>query len=346
MAELRVLNLADNRLTELSGLQGLYSLAELNARKNQIQRVVGADVAQNLERLYLSHNDITHLSDAASILDVPYLAELTLDNNPISKDPFYRELWIENIKTLRAFDNKRVSDDERRMAVGCGPPPPLPSPRTHPRLCLCLSPPQGIMLRKEDEKKREAERAAQAKLNRAATIIAAEEAWRAAHARESSLAPAPGAARPGSAFVSPTSSSAQLSRTLSAGPRRLSLALQGRDTTTNDDDNSSDARQPRLAEVVDDTLHIYGPAFDELDRNWSSAVSVVAFHFVDFDLVAPHLSKLRHRTPGADTLHLSCTNLCRLEQLNALGAVKRLVNLVIDKDEVRGWGRGTKLNNF
>eukprot|EP00164_Ancoracysta_twista_P003825 GFYU01005132.1.p1 GENE.GFYU01005132.1~~GFYU01005132.1.p1 ORF type:complete len:761 (+),score=193.01 GFYU01005132.1:205-2487(+) len=116
LSELRVLNLAGNNITTVENVIGLDSLTELNLRRNQIDSVQGLNFLPSLQRVFLSNNHI-HSFDAISCLfKVKYLMELAVDGNPIASDVFYRQHLLDNIKTLRHLDLKRVTEEERRIS--------------------------------------------------------------------------------------------------------------------------------------------------------------------------------------------------------------------------------------
>lgn len=57
---LRVLNLAGNKLIAIGpqDLHGLITLQELNLKRNKIKKLMGFGETPNLEKLFLSNNDI------------------------------------------------------------------------------------------------------------------------------------------------------------------------------------------------------------------------------------------------------------------------------------------------
>ena len=73
---LRTLNVAGNQLKELE-IDQLVSLVELNARRNQIERIPRFQ-SDYLNRVYLSFNNLAKWDDAWSLSDVGDLSELTL----------------------------------------------------------------------------------------------------------------------------------------------------------------------------------------------------------------------------------------------------------------------------
>jgi leucine-rich repeat-containing protein 49 len=60
LCELKVLNLAGNQIRVIgsSDLQGLHSLQELNLRRNRIRRLLGFAETPQLQKLFLSNNEL------------------------------------------------------------------------------------------------------------------------------------------------------------------------------------------------------------------------------------------------------------------------------------------------
>jgi hypothetical protein len=79
-----------------------------------------------------------------------------------------------------------------------------------------------------------------------------------------------------------------------------------------------------FVELDGDTLHIYGEALDSLDRVWTQTITTVCFHFVLFDMLAPHLPRLRARFPAMHTLTLADTHLHSLGQISHIAVLKKL----------------------
>lgn len=155
LTSLRVLNLAGNMIRVVDGISNLVSLSELNLRRNKISSVAcKVDRLFNLERLYLSHNDITSNDEVSRLGGLPTVAEMALSTNPICKEYHFRDFWLDSLKTLRTLDGKRITDEDRRQAT--------------------------LHLRKKGDKRREAARASAAKTEKAARIELAREKWQAA----------------------------------------------------------------------------------------------------------------------------------------------------------------------
>ncbi|KAJ1549546.1 hypothetical protein HK096_011394 [Nowakowskiella sp. JEL0078] len=71
----------------------------------------------NLRRLLLSSNFISQLFEIQELFKIPHLTELTLESNPVTSDSFHRMYIINGMRTLKIFDGKRISEEERRNAL-------------------------------------------------------------------------------------------------------------------------------------------------------------------------------------------------------------------------------------
>ncbi|XP_072050713.1 leucine-rich repeat-containing protein 49-like isoform X2 [Amphiura filiformis] len=338
LEELRVLNLAGNEIVHVNNLTGMESLTELNLRRNKIMTMSEGDKLSSLQRLFLSFNNITCFDDISCISDSPSLAEVSLDGNPFSQDPFYRQTVLKNTHQLRQLDMKRITEEERRVS--------------------------SLMVRKEEEKKKETSKIALLKEKRRLAINNASRQWEAtksmAMAKTTRLQPGPlyplnrevdqrstgqstpelQDSRPGSGHSiadSDRSPSFDLIRDKSGGSSRASIL--------SDSPQKSKAPTPdllanisndvcHLAELEGDTLHLYGPgSLESLDKSWgvqaAGSVTTVSFKFIGFDEISKHLHKIRIRFPNVSTVQLGECNLCSLQQLNALSVLRRLENLSI-----------------
>ena len=119
LSDLRVLNLAGNRISMVQNLSSLQALTELNLRRNNIEKVLELDKLPSLQRVFLSHNHISSFNDMTCLFNVKFLIELSLDGNPMSdSDPVrYRNRIIGEMSGLRHLDLKRITDEERVLAI-------------------------------------------------------------------------------------------------------------------------------------------------------------------------------------------------------------------------------------
>ncbi|XP_046403321.1 leucine-rich repeat-containing protein 49 isoform X2 [Ischnura elegans] len=116
---LKVLNLASNqiRCIEKSSLQGLHSLKELNLRRNRIKQLSGFEEIADLQKLYVSNNDISSINDMHELATAIHLQELTVDGNPVSligDSVYFLVAYLGNLKLLNQME---ISDDVKKSAM-------------------------------------------------------------------------------------------------------------------------------------------------------------------------------------------------------------------------------------
>ncbi|KAJ3232056.1 Leucine-rich repeat-containing protein 49 [Chytriomyces hyalinus] len=116
LAHLRVLNLEDNIISCMERLPSA-SLAELNLKRNQITKVAEVQNLTHLKRLILSHNHLSAFENMVDLLLSPSLLELSMEQNPITTDQYYRLILANRIKSLKFLDGKRISEEEKRTAT-------------------------------------------------------------------------------------------------------------------------------------------------------------------------------------------------------------------------------------
>lgn len=68
------------------------------------------------------------------------------------------------------------------------------------------------------------------------------------------------------------------------------------------EEGGSDFTICHLVELEGETLFLYGPgSLDAFDRNWGqqtvNTVTTIAFKFIDYDDIVPHLGKLQAKFP-------------------------------------------------
>jgi leucine-rich repeat-containing protein 49 len=126
-SQLRVLNVAGNRLSNLNGVECLPSLTEFNARRNKIAMLPAAMAtrATGLKKCFLSSNLLGANGATDHALHVlsrcKALEELTIDGNhgslqtqPMSSQA--RVVLVSSLPQLRLLDGVAVTDDERKSA--------------------------------------------------------------------------------------------------------------------------------------------------------------------------------------------------------------------------------------
>jgi hypothetical protein len=84
-----------------------------------ITNIEGLEKLPSLQRVFLSHNAIEALSNISCIFQITYLIELSMDGNPVAEMGAvkYRNQIIAHIPSLKHLDLKRITDEERALAI-------------------------------------------------------------------------------------------------------------------------------------------------------------------------------------------------------------------------------------
>uniref|UniRef100_A0A096M3B8 Leucine rich repeat containing 49 n=1 Tax=Poecilia formosa TaxID=48698 RepID=A0A096M3B8_POEFO len=336
LRELQVLNLSGNRISSVENLQGLGSLTELNLQYNCISVVTEVDRLAGLQRLFLSCNNIHSFDQLACLGESQSISELTLDGNPVALETWYKQAVLRCVLHLRQLDMKRITDEDRRMA--------------------------GVLIRKEEEKKKESHKQTIHKEKRRLAIRNAAQQWEGVKACLE-LPPTNGSKEDASPENSPAHSPAQTNglgqETSPEEPSYHDLATNRNETELLRPDSNSHSSvvfscskdvklvetgsgnvqslslsDSHLAELDGDTLRLFGlGALEALERGWgvqtAGAVTVIAFRFINFDAIVPTLPRIRVKFPNLSHLIFLETNISRLPQLAALAQVRRLDQLTI-----------------
>ncbi|XP_041074247.1 leucine-rich repeat-containing protein 49-like [Polyodon spathula] len=279
----------------------------------------------------LTFEDIVCLFDSLS------LTEVSLDENPIAQESWYKQTALRYMVQLRHLDMKRITDEERHMA--------------------------SVVARKEEEKKKEGHKQAIQKEKRRLAIRNAASQWETLIQKRSSIGksflelPAQNGSKE---QVSPVNGTP--TELFTEEPRRLSPAgsaerLPGgregserqprapsRPNSPRDAKSSEGAGGPsvqclsmldsHLAELDGETLRLFGfGALEALERGWgvqtASAVTAISFRYIEYDAIAPTLPRICVKFPNLTHLIFSETNVHRLSQLAAVAQVRRLDQLTV-----------------
>ncbi|KAG7200054.1 hypothetical protein KM043_000503 [Ampulex compressa] len=121
LASLKVLNLAGNnvRAINCNDFQGLTSLKELNLRRNRIKSLHGFGETPQLQKLYLSNNDVRKIEDMGSIAKALQIREITIDGNPVSLSADYASFLVSYLPNLQLLSDlsAQVCRNTRREEV-------------------------------------------------------------------------------------------------------------------------------------------------------------------------------------------------------------------------------------
>ncbi|KZC06559.1 PREDICTED: leucine-rich repeat-containing protein 49 [Dufourea novaeangliae] len=119
LASLKVLNLAGNNIKAIGyhDFQGLASLKELNLRRNKIKKLLGFGETPQLQKLYLSNNDIQKIEDLGSLAKALQLREVTIDGNPVTLNGDYVSFLVSYLPNLQFLSTMPVTEQIRRSAM-------------------------------------------------------------------------------------------------------------------------------------------------------------------------------------------------------------------------------------
>ncbi|XP_071543265.1 uncharacterized protein [Panulirus ornatus] len=116
LKELRLLNLAGNMLRHVTGLRGLDCLVELNLRRNLIRTVADLHYLPRLEKVFMGYNEIYRYEDVACLQNCLKLRELSLEENPISRQPHYFHQTVTRFYRLKRLDDQELTMETRRQS--------------------------------------------------------------------------------------------------------------------------------------------------------------------------------------------------------------------------------------
>ena len=111
--ELRELVLDKNRIkyVDTNAFLGLTNLRELRLEENGLRSLSNFRTSTICSAMSLNRiSDITEIDKLSSI---PFLMELTLANNPVSRKQLYRANVIRRMPTLKIVDGREIGVDER-----------------------------------------------------------------------------------------------------------------------------------------------------------------------------------------------------------------------------------------
>jgi protein phosphatase 1 regulatory subunit 7 len=87
---LKKLNLMNNCIRNITGLDNLKTLVELNLSKNSISRLKGLQNLYSLRYLYVSSNQLSRAKQVAYISELPYLTDVDFCFNDVQNRKYYR----------------------------------------------------------------------------------------------------------------------------------------------------------------------------------------------------------------------------------------------------------------
>lgn len=118
LPSLEWLDLSFNFIRKITGLDKLKNLKDLSLYDNKIEDIGdGLQNCPNLQCLSLGRNKIKSLEQIFILRKLKNLQMLTLAENPISKEPEYRNMTIAYINSLVYLDYSFIKNEEKETAI-------------------------------------------------------------------------------------------------------------------------------------------------------------------------------------------------------------------------------------
>merc|ERR1711943_126510 len=106
LKSLTQLYLSENGIEVIEGLEELTNLTLLDLDKNRISVIQGLDTLTKLEELWLSYNNISSFAEVAKLKTFSTLKNVCFEQNPIFKDPQYRNKILADLLQVSQLDSK------------------------------------------------------------------------------------------------------------------------------------------------------------------------------------------------------------------------------------------------
>ncbi|XP_063242496.1 leucine-rich repeat-containing protein 49 [Bacillus rossius redtenbacheri] len=119
LGELKVLNMAGNQIRAVGNtdLQGLRSLQELNLRRNRIKRLSGFADTPQLQKLFVSNNELLTVESLSGVAEASQLRELSVDGNPVAAGGECASFLVSRLPRLRLLSRAEVTAAVRQAAA-------------------------------------------------------------------------------------------------------------------------------------------------------------------------------------------------------------------------------------
>jgi Leucine-rich repeat (LRR) protein len=116
---LRELHLDANRLRAIDegALNGLTSLRTLHLQENGLKTLGALTALQNLQLLDLSSNRVSDIAQVEGLAALPYLVDLNMSSNPVSRRQLYRPTVLRSLDLLKRLDGREATDEEKAHAA-------------------------------------------------------------------------------------------------------------------------------------------------------------------------------------------------------------------------------------
>jgi Leucine-rich repeat (LRR) protein len=110
---LRELNLSNNCIEDLNGIQSLKYLTSLNISGNSIYSLIPLQQCTNLSYLDITNNKIQYIRQVEYLTGIPWLQVFMIDGNPCCQKEHYRFRTLYRLPNLQRLDDITVTADEK-----------------------------------------------------------------------------------------------------------------------------------------------------------------------------------------------------------------------------------------
>uniref|UniRef100_A0A8R1HM27 Uncharacterized protein n=1 Tax=Caenorhabditis japonica TaxID=281687 RepID=A0A8R1HM27_CAEJA len=114
MIRLTALELCDQKLTKLAGIQDL-NCRHLRIHRNQIKSLKGIEFCVQLETLFINDNALKDRTELELLKTLPKLTHLDMSANPISATEGYRSKVMQSAQFLISLDRQIIPLEERHV---------------------------------------------------------------------------------------------------------------------------------------------------------------------------------------------------------------------------------------
>ncbi|CAG0921405.1 unnamed protein product [Notodromas monacha] len=115
--KLQKLNLSFNYITKIQGLQTLTDIQDLSLYENKIEVLENLDELKKLRIFSIGNNQLSSISNILYLRKFADLRGLTLKGNPISEQANYFSYVVSHLEQITFFDYRYLLDSEREDAL-------------------------------------------------------------------------------------------------------------------------------------------------------------------------------------------------------------------------------------
>jgi Leucine-rich repeat (LRR) protein len=107
----------------------------LRMEENPLKTLAYFEKLERIKTLYLTGNRIAEIQEIDRLIDLQYLVEISLQNNPLARKPMYRASIIKKLPNVQIIDSKEISLEEReRIEVAIMQGANVGDPKPHPMI--------------------------------------------------------------------------------------------------------------------------------------------------------------------------------------------------------------------